>query len=147
MDILDENQLDLWIEILTEAKQVGYSLSSSPAELLLELMVDCALKLRNQFQEGIGTWALRKNPELKFSQKEVDSLSNPKVLRIQTREPSTFNPQLSLFFEKIAQQMIQVKRLKDLPKDLYSSKGPQGGHQKVDHSVYQYFRRRTLRKK
>lgn len=148
MDTLNENQLDQWILILTEAKRVGYSLSSSPAELLLELMVDCALKLANQFQQGLGSWNFRKNEVLKFSQTKVDALNNPKVIRIREPETSTFNPLLSSFFKEMAQQLVQVKRLKDLPRDLYSEVGPKTGHQKIKTraEVYHFFRRQARSK-
>lgn len=146
-DILDVNQIDLWIEMLSEAKKFGFSFTSSPVELLLELMVDLALKLRTQFKEGSTTWEARRNEGLKFSETQVDALNNPKVLKIRYVQKQAWDPQLSLFFEKLAETLIKVKHSKKLEEDLYSPKAPEGRHQKIDRRVYQYFRRQAFRKR
>lgn len=147
MDYLDESQLDFWIEVLSEAKRIGYSLSSSPVELLLETMVDFALKLSNVFEQGSGTWSGRKNAALKFSEKAVDSLGNPKVLKIREQEVSTLNPQLSFYFRELAKQLVEVKRRKELPENLYSSEQPKPAHQKIRQTSYHFFRRQARRKR
>lgn len=71
IDILEETALDELIETLQVAKQIGFSLSHFPAEVLLDVMIDCALQLKNQFREGAGFWKDRINPELQFLEKPI----------------------------------------------------------------------------
>lgn len=147
MDLLDENQIDSWIQLLTEAKTIGFSFSSSPVEPLLELMVDLAVKLKNEFLEDLGTfWDEETNPSLKFSKTQVDSLSNPKVIYIRDRKQPAWDPRLSSFFGELAANLIRIKRLRKLPTDLYSEgKQQTPNRSKIKRSTY-FFRKRARRR-
>jgi hypothetical protein len=146
---LDVNQLDEWIQTLTEAKRVGFSLTSSPAELYLELMIDLCTKLSLQFREGSGIWKPEGNVALQFSEKAIDSLGNPKVIRIRTpKEFVQTNPRNSLFFKELAQLLVRFKRgHQQLPQNLYSCETAKDRNQKVQEPVYHYHRRRSFHKK
>ncbi len=152
MDTLDENLLDQWIQILTEAKQVGFSSSSSPVEPLLEVMIDLCLQLKQLLQEGSRTWEARSNKSLKFSTSQVDALSNPKVIRSEKQRHTAWDPSISLFFKELAESLVRLKSEHQLPKDLYSKgRGAQDPQQikkprRPSRPVYHFYRRSRLRK-
>jgi len=148
---LDENLLDLWIETLQRAKTVGFNLSSSPIEPLLEVMVDLSLQLKNALQEGRVTWEASSNKSLKFSESQVDALSNPKVIRSEKQRHTAWDPSISLFFKDLAENLVLLKVNHHLPQNLYSygrddsRQQSQKGRPKV--ATYQFYRRVHLRKK
>lgn len=152
MDYLDETQIDSLIEVLLQAKTIGFSISSSPIEPLLEVMVDLSLKLQEAFQEG-RAWEARTNKLLKFSTTDVDSLGNPKVITSEKPRTIAWDPSSSLFFKELAQTLVRLKTTKRLPKDLYSNGKPASGSSQQEQpvnrktAVYHFYRRTRLRKK
>jgi len=152
MDTLDRDLLGQTILILEEARTQGFSSLSSPVEPLLEVMVDLCLQLKQLLQEGTITWERRSNKTLKFSNFQVDALSNPKVITSEKRRSIAWNPSISFFFEELAKTLIRLKREHQLPKDLYSKgRGAQNPGQKEKQinntAVYQFNRRSRLRRK
>lgn len=151
--LLDKDLLDSWIEILQRAKTIGFSTLSSPVEPLLEVMVDLSLQLKNVLQEGTVTWEARSNKTLKFSEFQVDALSNPKVIRSEKQRTHAWSPSISLYFEELAKTLIRLKTTHLLPEDLYSKGKPAAGSDRQEQQIknlttVHHFRRRTrLRKK
>lgn len=140
-DPLDENQLSLLIETLLRAKTFGFSISASPVEPLIEVMVDLSLQLRNLLKEGKSPWQQKLNPELKFLE-QADELGNFKSLKLLKPTQPAFEPEVSEWFSRLAQDLIAVKTHHHLPKNLYSfGKGDNGPHRKQRPQVYHYFRR------
>jgi len=151
---LDKDRLDLWIETLTRAKTVGFSTLSSPVEPLLEVMVDLSLQLKNLLQEGTVTWETRSNKSLKFSEFEVDALSNPKVIRSEKQRNTAWDPSISFYFKELAETLIRLKTDHKLPKDLYSKGRSDSSPQRAENlpvnkgSVHHFHRRQArLRRK
>jgi len=154
MDVLDKDQLDRWIQVLTEAKQVGFSSLSSPVEPLLEVMIDLCLQLKQLLQEGTVAWETRSNKSLKFSEFQVDALSNPKVIRSEKQRHVAWDPSISFFFKELAETLVRLKASHKLPKDLYSNgrcgqdrKQIKNRTPKLGVQVYHFYRRSRLRQK
>jgi len=155
MDVLDKDQLERWIQVLTEAKEIGFSSLSSPIEPLLEVMIDLCLQLKQLLQEGRTTWETRSNKTLKFSKFQVDSLSNPKVITSEKQRHVAWDPSISFFFKELAETLVRLKASHKLPKDLYSN-GRCGQDRKqikspvpevIGTQAYHFYRRSRLRQK
>lgn len=152
-DILDRNWLNDLIVTLQDADKIGYQILSSPVEPLIEVMVDLSLKLREKLKTGDAFWERRFNKTLTFSKTEVDVLNNPKIFRSEVQRNKAWDPALSLFFEKLAQDLIRLKMSHKLPKDLYSYGKQRASSDRIKiasksiTSNYQYRRRTRLRKK
>lgn len=106
--VLDEEGLKSLIEALQAARHFGFASSSSPVEYLLEAGVDLLLTLSSLFKDGRP--ARRVNPELQFSDKEVDSLNNPKQIRLVKKQPIWQDELLAEKFKQVASFLIQVKQ-------------------------------------
>ena len=144
--MLDDDQIDLWIEILSEAKRNIFALtSSSPTKFLLEFMIDLSLKLKNEFKQSGTFWEDSKNPSIKFLD-FADSLGNPKSIKLREFRKPSVNPQLSEYFGELALDLVRIKDLQDLPKDLYSKGKNRQGPSKTNQKVYHYRRRTRLKK-
>jgi len=160
IDLLNEDRLKELIEILQQAIETGYSLSSPiPADLLLEIMIDLCLKLRNQAREE-GPWREMTNPTLEFLEKPLklhsgarsgiwattpDSLGNVAQKRRPERRETMTHPALSKFFEELAEMLIKLKRTHYPPRHLYCQEREERRTQpanKISHQTYWYWQRR-----
>lgn len=144
--LLDEHRLGILIETLVRAKEIGFSCSSSPVLPLLEVMIDLALKLKEQLQQGSTFWSERFNPGLKFLETHQDALGNPKSIKLEFRRFVACDPQLANYFSQLAQDLIQVKRLQRLPEHLYCTAKQEAAPQKIKPSCYHFFRRTQKRR-
>jgi len=107
---LDKDRLDELIKALQSAQQMGFSSLSSPVDALLETGIDLFLILSSLFTEGAQERI--KNPEIKFSRTQVDSLNNPKQIRLRKTQKEFWDPQLSKMFRKLASFLVLVKNRK-----------------------------------
>jgi hypothetical protein len=142
LNILDQAQLEELIAILIEAKNIGFSARSSPIEPLLELMIDLSLKLKNLFEFGETKWTGKKNPVIKFSEKFVDSLGNPKQITLWFAKERAQSPQLAQYFGKLAEEILLIKQRHEIPTPFHVEKGgllrmPK----KISTKSYHYYRR------
>lgn len=145
-------ELSFLVETLRSALSRAYSISSSPVEPLIEVMVDIALQLKKTLKEGLVPWELKSNKSLKFSETKVDSLANPLVISTEKQRHTAWDPQLSNFFGELAKDLILVKRLHDLPQNLYSygkarKQDCQPGQQRIKAAEYHFFRRQSRKSK
>lgn len=158
---LDENRLKAWIEILQTALKMGYSSSSLPADVLLDVMIDGCLQLRNQSQAE-GLWSSRSNATLEFLERPLklksggfsgvwstipDSLGNVGQKRRQPRPEKMTNPALPKFFDELAQLLVNVKRTHQVPQNLYSCVHEDRRHKpsKISPETFWYLKRRQGR--
>lgn len=107
MDPLDRNSLESLIEALSKAKKYGFESLSSPVEVLLEAEIDLLLLLSKFLKEGKES--LHENPELRFSRDFVDSLGNPKQIRIHNVKPIWFDPETADFLKQLASFFVAIK--------------------------------------
>jgi hypothetical protein len=141
-----DQELISTLELLLEAYKLGFSTFSSPVNSLLRIMIDLSLKLRNLFQEGGQRWDHPANKSIRFmdginSPWIPDALGNPRQISQGTFQKQAEDPLLSQFFEKIALDLVQIKRLQSLPENLYSSDETKKPKKKIKPESYHFFRR------
>lgn len=112
MDMLDKDQLDKVIRILTLAKQFGFESKSSPISLLFDSGADILLLLANKLE--VGTKARRNNPGIKFLENAQDVLGNPKQVKFLKREPAYFDPESAKYLRQIAVLLVELKNRRSL---------------------------------
>lgn len=138
-----KSQLDLAIE---SGFSVASPNSSPVLSTLIEIMMDLSLKLRNKLQEGRTPWQGRKNPGIKFLD-QADELGNFKSIKLKFPQQIGYDPRLSKYFENLAQELSQIRRLKGLPEHLYRSDKPEARQEKRNKSSYHFHRRLRQRRK
>lgn len=162
--ILNDKSLKGLIETLQSALKTGYSLSSFPAQPLLELMIDASLQLGNLAEEG-GPWTEVSNPSLEFLEKPLrlrsgrlsgiratipDLLGNVAQKRRKPAVQMMTDPKLPKFFKELASTLVQIKQTRKLPTHLYCEEGERRRDQpvkKITPNAYWYLKRRKDRLK
>jgi hypothetical protein len=146
--MLDIDRIQFLIELLQAAQTSCYSIKSSPVVVpLFEVMIDLSLKLKDQFQQRGIFWEGRNNPSIKFLDIS-DALGNPKSVKLWDDRRRAENPQLAKYFGKLALDLIRIKNLQDLPKDLYSNgKTCKSPSEKLKPESYHFFRRTRAKRK
>jgi hypothetical protein len=146
IDYLDQDQLTEIIDLLTEAKRIGFSSRSSSIQPLLELMVDLSLKLKEMFKEPKIFWEPRKNQGLRFSQRYSDPLGNPKQIRINFPGEWAYSDELSEYFEELTLKIIFIKTYHRIPQDFHDLERSSAISKKISTKNYHYFRRTRYKK-
>lgn len=164
--VLNRELLRDYSHRIEDALLMGFDLSLSfPAEPLIEFMIDASLRLRKLLQEG-GAWAEVNNPELEFFDKpakfrtsglhsgcrvtKVDDLANVQNKQTGDGPPPMYDPILEVFFQNLANTLVQIKRTHNLPRHLYCQEGEQRRYDpatKITPETYRYLKRRKDRLK
>lgn len=107
-DPLDDLEIDQLIELLLEAKRVGFSVSSSPTEVYLDILIDASIRISEAFRIG---WEDRyENPSIRFDDRgSQDPLGNSRSIR--TFRPGFVHWDLfsSELFRRIANLGARIK--------------------------------------
>jgi len=168
---IEEDPFEQAISLLRTAQALHLQMESPitlPAEVLLDLMIDAALQLRQEFQEGLAYWQDRSNPTLEFCERPLkiltpptltfkgrwrnsgiwetlpDQLGNVAQKRTYKRREHTSNPKLVNFFTQLAELLVKMKHDHQLPKDLYSKEEQPRRHptSKISPETFWYLKRR-----
>lgn len=108
--MLDLSRIIDTLSVLKTALSRGYSVQSSPVDLLLESILDLALILKREFFEG--SFARKLNPSLRFSKRYQDPLGNPKQIKFQKSSKFYQDDQAADFFEGLALVIKLIKEQK-----------------------------------
>jgi hypothetical protein len=95
------------IELLHIAKLFGFDAQFSPIEPLLEAGIDICLLLSRSYKEG--TKQQKTNPKI-ISTGRVDSLGNPKLIKVYQDRQWIWDPRLGEFFTKMAQVFALLRK-------------------------------------
>lgn len=174
--MLDFDRMRQLIDALEVALKYGYSTKSSPIKPLIGVMVDLSLQIKNLLEES-ATWEERKNPSLKdmsvvdlldnklyhysglesslergFSEyKEIaDLYGNPKMIKIAHQEkPKKPHRTVLLFFKKLAEQLIRIKRNPDSPVEFHVPTGVKASSldRQIRTAENHHFYRRTRKRR
>lgn len=117
----EEDNLRSLVRALGEALRMGFSSSSAPTTVLLDTMVDIALRLANNFDR---TQVERLNPQLIQPKGLVDVLNNPKFIKLKKAKMYPPSPAATDWFMSLAVLLSQFKKgLPEFLPDLRKQKG------------------------
>jgi len=108
---LDEDELKNTLRVFLAALEQGYSLSSSPIELLLEAYIEYSLLLSKAFAEGRKEQST--NPEIVFDYSGFDALGNPPSHKVFKTREWWYSQDIADFFGQCASLGVLVKRKQD----------------------------------
>lgn len=107
MDTLDLRNLEGLIDALKTARSAGFFSESSPVDVLLEIIIDSILSLKNALKEGAKERTF--NPELRFLENFRDELGNTKSIRIKKTPRVRYDPESERFLNQIISFFVLLK--------------------------------------
>jgi hypothetical protein len=113
---LDE-KLHIALDAMQVALRQGYSFSSSPIDLLLELTTDLALLLSQAYREGRKERQV--NPEVRFNYGKSDALGNPLSYKVFKTKKVVKDPEIAKFFKQLARLLVCLKKINKPFKEVY----------------------------
>lgn len=111
---LDPEKLTELISLLKSIQSTGYSLGSSPADILLDILIDITWLLSRIYGEGARGQSL--NEGVGFSDIFQDVLGNPKQFKIHFESKLYWDPKVSIFMKELTQAFVLLKKGKTFQK-------------------------------
>jgi len=108
IDFLDEQRLESLLELLNQAKGLGFTaVTSNSIDVEMEILIDVALRLSEKFGSGIEDEKL--NPHEPKELNESDALGNAKMIVVNFPTVFCQSDNLSDFFASISEAVVRIK--------------------------------------